>query len=233
MESFTDSDVKETCSDYLNDIYVEQTVQYVVILTAGITNFLFGLIVDKLVNCVRPISYSAILLTKTSIYTTFLILNTIMIPILVYASIFGFEASNYVSLLTIISTDLKNLLSVENIDLYTEYSAIWYRNVSPLFTNVLVIDSIFISILFCVNKCRADKSSLEDDEGKILQKHMNQEITSYSLDVYKEAAHFYMFLFMTSLFFVGIPILLPLFWLNTFLRYSFNRSLLQKNSSKI
>ena len=98
---------------------------------------------------------------------------------------------------------------------------------------MLVIDSLFISIMFCVSKCRANKSSLEDEEGKMLQKHMNEEITSFSLDVYKEAAYFYMFLFMTALFFVGMPVLLPLFWLNTFLRYSFNRSLLQSNSTKI
>jgi len=73
INSFSDNAIKTLCSPYLTDIQIAQGIQYAVILTSGFTNFLFGLIVDKLVNFVRPASKSAGLLTKTTIYTIFII----------------------------------------------------------------------------------------------------------------------------------------------------------------
>ena len=112
IDSFSDTEISSICSSYRTGILVSQGIQYGVIATSAITNFIFGFIVDKLVNCVRPVSKSAGLLTKTTIYTIFLILNSVFIPILIYADIFGFKPSNYVSFLTIISADLKSFLSV-------------------------------------------------------------------------------------------------------------------------
>lgn len=62
---------------------------------------------------------------------------------------------------------------------------------------------------------------------------MNESITSYKLDVYKESANFYLIIIMTSMFYTGIPALLPLGFFNIFSRYIVNRSLLQNNSSRI
>jgi hypothetical protein len=112
VNSFSDSAISSVCSSYRTGILISQGIQYGVIATAAITNFIFGLIVDKLVNCVRPVSKSAGLLAKTTIYTIFLILNSVFIPVLIYADIFGFKPSNYVSFLTILSTDLKTFFSV-------------------------------------------------------------------------------------------------------------------------
>ena len=112
VASFSDSAISSVCSSYRTGILISQGIQYGVIATAAITNFIFGLIVDKLVNCVRPVSKSAGLLAKTTIYTIFLILNSVFIPVLIYADIFGFKPSNYVSFLTILSTDLKTFFSV-------------------------------------------------------------------------------------------------------------------------
>ncbi len=110
IDSFSDTAISTICTNYRNGILISQGIQYGVIATSAITNFLFGFIVDKLVSCVRPNSKSAGLLTKTTIYTIFLILNSVFIPVLIYADIFGFKPSNYVSFLTIVSSDIKSLL---------------------------------------------------------------------------------------------------------------------------
>lgn len=90
ISSFSDSTISTTCSSYLTSIYLSQGIQYAVILTSSITNFIFGFIVEKLVDCVRPSSKSSGMMIKTLIYTVFLVLNSILIPLLIYANIFGF-----------------------------------------------------------------------------------------------------------------------------------------------
>lgn len=112
VSALSDSATKSVCSPYLTNIYVSQTIQYAVVITATLTNFLFGLIVDKLVNFVRPSSKSSGLLAKIIIFTVFLTINTIFIPFLIYADIFGFQPSNYISFITIISSGVKNFFKV-------------------------------------------------------------------------------------------------------------------------
>lgn len=185
ISSFSDSIISSVCTDYRNGILISQGIQYGVIATSAITNFIFGFIVDKLVNCVRPISKSAGLLTKTTIYTIFIILNSIFIPVLIYADIFGFQPSNYVSFLTIISSGLKNILSVERLSFLPTYNSSWYLTVSPIFVNFVIVDTVLTWIFLIVDKCSSSYSGLQDEEGKILQKHMNEKITSYKLNVYK------------------------------------------------
>ncbi len=126
-------------------------------------NYLFGLIVDKLINCSRPPSQDAALSTKTMIYTIFLLINSIIVPVVIYADIFGFQASNYVSLITIISSDASSFFSVSNLSFYPNFTAVWYRNVSPLFTNFLIFNTLIVWIMFILDKCCfANKSGLED-----------------------------------------------------------------------
>lgn len=178
IDSFTDSAIQTACKDYLTGIYVEQSIQYVVIITSCFMNFMFGLIVDKIVNCVRPVSQDSALSTKTLIYTIFLVLNSIVVPILIYADIFGFKTSSYVSFVTLASSDVSNFLQVSNISLYPNFTSVWYRNVSPIFTNFIIINTLIVWIFFMFDKCCfGDKSHLENKEGKILQKRMNREIT--------------------------------------------------------
>lgn len=126
------------------------------------TNFLFELIVDKIVNCTRPNSQSHSLKIKTLIYTIFLILNTVILPILLYSDIFGFKTSSYFSFITLISSGLSNFLSVDNLQFYIDYSQVWYRNVSPIFTNYLIFDLIAVWIMLLIDKYRASYNSLAD-----------------------------------------------------------------------
>lgn len=160
IASFSDSAIKSVCSSYLTGIQVSQGIQYAVIFTSGITNYIFSLIVQKLVNFVRPASKSSGMLTKTTIYTCFIIFNTIFVPLLIYANIFGFQPSNYVSFITIISSDVKNFFKVENLSFYPDFTTVWYKNVSVIYTNFLIINTVITWVFFLIDKCSASKTSL-------------------------------------------------------------------------
>ena len=123
------------------------------LVTSVITNFLFAWISDRLVSFVRPTSRSASLKIKAVIITIFLTLNTIVIPILIYADIFGFQPSSYVSFLTLISSDVKSFLAVTNLSFYPNFTNVWYRNVSPLFTNYIIFNVVGIWVNFIIFKC--------------------------------------------------------------------------------
>jgi high-affinity Fe2+/Pb2+ permease len=62
---------------------------------------------------------------------------------------------------------------------------------------------------------------------------MNEKITSYQFDVYKETANFYLVIIMCMLFCGGIPALIPLGWINLWSRYITSRSLIQNSSKRI
>ena len=62
---------------------------------------------------------------------------------------------------------------------------------------------------------------------------MNKDITSYSISVYKEYSNFILIIFLALFLYYGIPILIPLAWLNILSRYLTNRSLLQSSSRRI
>lgn len=149
-------------------------MQYIIIFTSTITNFLFGLIVDKIINCTRPISQSQSLKVKTLVYTLFLIFNTIFLPILLYSNIFGFKTSTYFSFISLISSGLSSFLQIENLQFYIDYNLIWYRNVSPMFTNFIVLDLVTVWVMLIISKFKASYTNLSEKENKIIQKHMNE-----------------------------------------------------------
>ncbi len=174
VDSYTDQTTKTACRDYLKDIYIEQAIQYVVLITSVLSNIIFGFVVDKLINCVRPSSKASGLYIKTAIYTLFLVINTILVPIFIYADIFGFQPTKYVSFLTIISKDVSSFLQVETLSFYPTFTTVWYRNVGPIFMNYIIFNTLGVwgSYIF-FRCCCSSTDSLEKDEGKILQKHMN------------------------------------------------------------
>jgi hypothetical protein len=62
---------------------------------------------------------------------------------------------------------------------------------------------------------------------------MNNKMTDFKLDVANEAASLYLIIIMTCIFWAGIPVLVPLAFLNIMSRYIINRSLLQNHSVRI
>ena len=217
----------------MKDVRAQQAIQYGITATSAIVNFAFGFIVDKIVNLTQPLSFSRGYLWKTSIYTIFIIINTAFLPMLIYADIFGVKPSLYVSFLTIISKDLATILNVQNIDFTFDFSTTWYTKVSPVYTNYIIIDLLLTWFFFFMGKCMSNKDSLENDEGTILQKSMNEKITSWQLKVFVESAYFNLIMFLGFFLSAGMPILIPLAFVNLFSKYLTNRSLLQLNSSRV
>jgi hypothetical protein len=234
VASFTDVTIQTACSNYLRDIYIEQAIQYVILITEAITNVIFGFVVDKLVNCMRPSSKASGLYLKTALFTIFLVCNVILIPILIYAEIFGFSQKDYVNLITLISSDLSNILAVTNFSVYPTFTSVWYRNVSPIFTNYMIFNTVGVWLVYFFYRCCCiNKENLQDDERKILQKTMNRKIIDFKVEIYKEASNLYSIVFMATLFCAGIPVIMPLAMINILSRYLTNRSLLQGHSAKI
>jgi len=62
---------------------------------------------------------------------------------------------------------------------------------------------------------------------------MNEKITSWKLNAYVEYSYFNLILFICIFFSAGIPVLLPIGFVNLWSKYVTNRSLIQNNSSKI
>jgi hypothetical protein len=75
-------------------------------------NIAFGIVSKKLVDFTHPLSFSTGYIWKTSIITIFVIVNTVILPLLLYADVFGFKATSYVSFVTVISVDVKAFLQV-------------------------------------------------------------------------------------------------------------------------
>lgn len=161
--AFNDGNLNSFCSGELNQFYISQGIQYAVVAISAITNTLFGFVVDKIVNFTRPSSYSSGLMGKTIVYTLFLIFNTVFIPILIYSDIYGFKTTNYASLLTIISADLKNALKVNELNFYLDFERVWYSNVSPIFTNFIVMDIVFTWVFWVYYKIAGNRDGLKDD----------------------------------------------------------------------
>ena len=234
VASFTDPQIQTDCKDYLRDIYIEQATQYVILITGAVTNVLFGMIVDSLVNCMRPASKASGLYMKTAMYTIFLVFNTVLIPVFIYADIFGFQPSSYVSFVTIISTDFANFLAVNELSFYPSFTQVWYRNVSPIFTNYIIFNTMAVWLSYIFYRCCCiSKDELQQEERTMLQKTMNRKITSFKLEVYKEAANLYLIVIIATIFCAGLPAILPAAMVNILSRYLVNRSLLQSHSSKI
>lgn len=155
--------INSYCGSELKQIYIAQGIQYAVVAISAITNSLFGIMIDKIVNFTRPSTFSSGLMAKTVIYTFFLIFNTIMIPILIYSDIYGFKTTDYASLITIISSDLKNAFKMNQLSFYLDFERVWYSNVSPVYTNYLAFDVIFIWVFFFYTKCMGGTEGLKDD----------------------------------------------------------------------
>ena len=171
---------------------------------------------------------------KVGIYTVFMILNTAILPTLLFADIFGFKPAHYISFITIFSTKLYSYFGVANLNLNIEFNKTWYKDVSSIFTNYVIFDAAFTLIFFIIYKILSNcKVRLKNEEGMILQKKMNESITSWKLNAYVEYSYFNLIIFICTFYCVGIPILLPLGFANLWIKYITNRSLIQNNSSRI
>lgn len=97
----------------------------------------------------------------------------------------------------------------------------------------MIFDIIFTWVFYFYNMCVGDKEGFKDDEGTILQKTMNNKMTSFKFNLYVQFSYFNLIIFMALFLNAGIPALIPLAWLNLASKYITNRKVIQSISSKI
>lgn len=149
-------------------------LQVVAALISSVTNFIFGLLLWKIIQFTKPSNLSSGLVTQTLIYFIFIFINSIMLPILIYSDLYGVKPASYVSFIKILIPNI-NFFNMESYQYYNDFTTLWYKNVSPFVTNFLIIEFVIIWLKFIVYViylgCR--NRGLEADEGKMLQKKMN------------------------------------------------------------
>lgn len=232
--SFSDGTIQNICKEIFKQLYIENGLQIAAAVISTVTNFLFAIISKKIIDFTKPNSYSSGLVTKTIVLFIFLFLNTCVLPLLIYADVYGFKISSYVSLIKLINPNIA-FFNMDAFTYYDDFTNIWYRNVSPYFVNFLVINLIMVWVMFAVksigNSCRV--SNLKDKEGKILQKTMNQDISSFEVDVVEETAQLFLVVFISLMYAGGLPVMVVLGAINIVSRYIANKYLILRYSKRI
>lgn len=153
-------------------------------LISSVTNFIFGLLLWKIIQFTKPANLSSGLVSQTLIYFLFIFINSIILPVLIYSDLYGVKPASYVSFIKVLIPSI-NFFNMESYKYYNDFTSLWYKNVSPFATNFLVIELIIVWLKFigyiCYLNCK--NRGLESDEGRILQKKMNEKIVSYEIDV--------------------------------------------------
>ena len=227
-------DVQSLCRDIFKTLYIENLLQVVASIVSTITNFIFGLLLTKIIEFTKPKNQSSSLVTQSFVFFLFLFINSIALPLLIYSDLNGVKPASFVSLIKVLFPNVE-IFNMDSFKYYNDYTTLWYKNVSPYFTNFLIVDLLMVWIKFIWDLCFTSCSykSLESDEGKILQKKMNEKISSFQVDAVKETSYVFLIVFMVLMQCGGIPILMPLGALCIISRYITNKHMLIHHSKRI
>lgn len=148
---------------------------------------------------------------------------------------YTFKIASYVSLIKLINPQIDSFFNMDSFTYYEDFSNIWYRNVSPYFINFLVLNLILVWVGFAWKACRAGRriENQREDEGMILQKHMNQRITDFEVDVVGETAELFLVVFISFMYSAGLPAMMLIGALNILSRYFVNKHLITHYSKRI
>lgn len=127
-------------------------LQIVAASASSVTNFIFGLILVKIVNFTKPNNLSSSLVTQTLIYFIFIFINSILLPILIYSDIYGVKIASYVSFIQVLIPSI-DFFDMDSYQYYSDFTSLWYKNVSPFVTNFLAIDLIVTWLKFIFYLC--------------------------------------------------------------------------------
>lgn len=233
--NFGDSSIQELCKEIFQKLYVENGLQIAAALISIITNAIFSFIIRKIVDFTKPRSFSSSLITKTIVLFLFLLLNTSILPLLIYADVYTFKIASYVSLVKLINPNINDFFNMDSFTYYSDFSTIWYRNVSPYFINFLILNMLVMWLGFAWKACSNSRriENLKEEEGKILQKHMNKEIVKFEIDVVGETAELFLIVFICLMYSGGMPAMIALGSINILSRYIINKYLIVNYSKRV
>lgn len=203
-------------------------------LISSVSNFIFGLLLWKIIQFTKPNNLSSGLVSQTLIYFLFILINSVILPVLIYSDLYGIKPASYVSFIQVLIPQI-NLFNMESYQYYSDFTNLWYKNVSPFATNFLIIEFVIIWLKFIFYVCYlgCKNRGLEEDEGRILQKKMNEKITSYQIDVVLETSNVFLVTFMCIIYSAGIPIIFPLGFAVIISRYITNKHMIIHHSKRV
>jgi hypothetical protein len=109
-------------------------------------------VLGKIIRFTKPNNLSSALFAQTLIYFIFIFINSIVLPVIIYSDIYGVKPASYVSLIKLLIPNAQ-IFNMNNYEYYSDFSNLWYKNVSPFATNFLIIDSLILWVKFLVYIC--------------------------------------------------------------------------------
>jgi hypothetical protein len=134
--------VWDLCITFFEAIYKYNGLQIASALISTVSNILFNIVVNVLVDFTKPSSHSNALITKSLLLFLFLVINSCVLPLLIFSEFGTVRMASYMSLLKISDLDFSK------ITFFSDFYSDWYRVVSPYFTNFVLIDIVIVWIKF-------------------------------------------------------------------------------------
>lgn len=159
-----DDNISNLCQSLNQKIVITNALQISASVVSAITNVILSILIVQIVKMMKPKSKSSMYSNIFIINFIAVLLNSIVLPLLINASIFGTKPVLYISFL--------NFLDLTKISMYSDFQKAWYVYIAPYYINMIII-SIIMPLIDLVKTAifRAIKrSSLEGKSGKILQK---------------------------------------------------------------
>lgn len=227
LSYFSDTNIYNLCQSFSKDIIIKTLLQFVAAATSTITNILIAVFISLLISFMKPRSNSDAHVTNFVSILLATLINSITIPLLLNASIFGGRPVLFFSWI--------NFNNFSMLQSYSDFSRSWYAFVAPFYLNFFLIavltpwlNLIKISLLRCIKLKR-----LKNSEGKTIQKLMNREIIEYSFNLPAEAASVLLYLFFSLLYSACMPILVPLTLLILVSQYTASKIILGRYSRQV
>jgi hypothetical protein len=227
LSYFSDTGVYNLCQSFSQDIIVKTLLQFVAAATSTITNILIAVLVSLLISFMKPRSNSDAHVTNFVSILIATLINSVTIPLLLNASIFGGRPVLFFSWI-----NFKNFSTLQS---YSDFSRNWYAYVAPFYLNFFLIavitpwlNLIKISIIQCIKRIR-----LKNSEGKTIQKLMNRDILDYSFNLPMEAASVLLYLFFSLMYSSCMPVLVVLTLVILISQYTASKIVIGKYSRQV
>lgn len=202
-------------------------LQAVAALTSTITNLLIAILVTIVISFMKPKTNSDASVTEFVSILIATLINSVTIPLLLNASIFGGRPILFLSWI-----NFENFSSLQS---YSDFSRNWYAYVGPFYLNFFLIAMLtpWINLLQVSVKQAWRRFRLRNQAGEIIQKTMNREIIGYAFNLPTEAATIVLYIFFSLLYSAPLPILLVLTFIILFSHYICAKVIICKYSRQI
>jgi hypothetical protein len=155
------------------------------------------------------------------------LLNSIVLPLLINASIFGTKPVLYVSFL--------DFFDLAKLTMYGDFQKGWYVYIGPYYINLIIISCIMpildiakVALFTCIKRKR-----LSGKAGQILQKEINMSTIDYEFELPIKLSSMLVNIFLVLLYAANMPILLLLEVVALAITFYCNKATILKFSARL